>query len=183
MIGTPITLRNGQVRPLRPGDILILVQRRSAIFHDLIRALKQAGLPVAGADRLRLGGELAVRDIRAVLSVLATPEDDLSLAAALRSPLFGLTEDELYRLAAPRSGLLIEALRASRHDHARAVLAEEAVDLAGTDVEVDSTESAHTGERLHDPGHLEQRTSVLHGSSNVEAACDGCHCRASTYGG
>ena len=124
MIGTPITLRNGQVRPLRPGDILILVQRRSAIFHDIIRALKQAGLPVAGADRLRLGGELAVRDIRAVLSVLATPEDDLSLAAALRSPLFGLTEDELYRLAAPRPGLLIEALRKSPHEQARAMLAD-----------------------------------------------------------
>ncbi|MFO5081153.1 hypothetical protein RCK55_24925, partial [Salmonella enterica subsp. enterica serovar 1,4,[5],12:i:-] len=92
-----ITLRGGQTRALRPGDILILVQRRNEIFHEVIRALKQQNLPVAGADRLRLGGELAVKDIRALLSVLALPEDDLSLAAALRSPLFGLDEDQLYR--------------------------------------------------------------------------------------
>ena len=124
MIGTPIRLKDGSVRAIRPGDILILVQRRSEVFHDLIRALKKADLPVAGADRLRLGGELAVRDIRAVLSVLATPEDDLSLACALRSPLFGLSEDDLYRLAAPRRGFLIEALRGSDHAEARAILSD-----------------------------------------------------------
>ena len=121
-IGTPITLRGGQTRAVRPGDILILVQRRNEIFHDVIRALKQAELPVAGADRLRLGGELAVKDIRALLSVLALPEDDLSLAAALRSPLFGLDEDQLYRLAAGRRGYLVEALRKSGHERIKAII-------------------------------------------------------------
>lgn len=121
-IGTLITLRGGQTRRVRPGDILILVQRRNEIFHDVIRALKQAALPVAGADRLRLGGELAVKDIRALLSVLALPEDDLSLAAALRSPLFGLDEGALYRLAAGRRGYLIEALRKSGHEGIKAII-------------------------------------------------------------
>lgn len=121
-IGTPITLRGGQTRALRPGDILILVQRRNEIFHEVIRALKQQNLPVAGADRLRLGGELAVKDIRALLSVLALPEDDLSLAAVLRSPLFGLDEDQLYRLAAGRRGYLIEALRKSGHERIKAII-------------------------------------------------------------
>ena len=46
-------------------------------------------LPIAGADRLKVGAELAVKDIAALLSFLATPEDSLSLAAALKSPLFG----------------------------------------------------------------------------------------------
>ena len=98
-------------RPLRPGDILILVQRRSEIFHEIIRKLKEAGLPVAGADRLRIGGELAVKDLTALLAFLATPEDDLSLAAALRSPLFGLSEGDLYDLAHGRPGYLWHALR------------------------------------------------------------------------
>ncbi|MBV0891094.1 double-strand break repair helicase AddA [Paracoccus sp. Z118] len=112
MRGQPIfAVREARVRPIRAGDILILVQRRSALFPELIRALKAHGLPVAGADRLKLAAEMAVRDIRAVLSFLATPEDDLSLATALRSPLFGLTEDQLYRLAAPRKGRLWPALR------------------------------------------------------------------------
>ena len=88
-----------------PGDFLILVSGRSGqedLFQTLIQGCKEAGLPVAGADRMRLESELAVRDLQALLSFLALPEDDLSLAAALRSPLFGWDEDALYRLAADR---------------------------------------------------------------------------------
>ncbi len=114
MLGQPIPdVRDGAARPIRPGDILILVQRRGILFSEIIRALKAANLPVAGADRLKLAAEIAVQDIRAVLSVLATPEDDLALATALRSPLFALSEDDLYRLAAPRKGSLWQALRHS----------------------------------------------------------------------
>lgn len=105
--------RDGHIvlRPMRAGDVLILVRRRGDIFSAVLRALKRAGLPVAGADRLRLGAEVAARDILALLSFLALPEDDLSLAAALRSPLFGWSEDALYRLAQPRRGTLWQALR------------------------------------------------------------------------
>ncbi|WP_397541640.1 double-strand break repair helicase AddA [Roseovarius salis] len=100
MIGTPLPdAGGGQARAITAGDILILVQRRSDTFHDIIRECKTLGLPVAGADRLRLGGELAVKDLGALLSFLATPEDDLALASVLRSPLLGWSEAELYRLA------------------------------------------------------------------------------------
>ena len=103
--------RQGGDRPLRPGDFLILVQSRKTLFHEIIRALKEAGLPVAGADRLRIGGELAVRDLLALLAFLSTPEDDLSLACLLRSPLGGLSESELYGLAHGRGGYLWPELR------------------------------------------------------------------------
>ncbi len=89
----------GGFRRITPGDFLILVQRRSRLFHEIIRACKARGLDVAGADRLKVGAELAVRDLTAMLSFLATPDDDLSLAAVLRSPLIGLTEAQLYDLA------------------------------------------------------------------------------------
>jgi ATP-dependent helicase/nuclease subunit A len=98
-------------RPIHYGDFLILVQRRSPLFHEIIRACKALDLPIAGADRLKLGGELAVKDLSALLAFLDTPEDDLSLAAVLRSPLCGWTEAELFRLARPRKGYLWEALR------------------------------------------------------------------------
>ena len=86
-------------RPVRPGDFLILVQRRSELFHEIIRACKANKLEIAGADRLKVGAEIAVRDLAALLSFLSLPEDDLSLAVVLKSPLFGWTEQKLFTLA------------------------------------------------------------------------------------
>ncbi|WP_374015440.1 double-strand break repair helicase AddA [Phaeobacter sp. A36a-5a] len=93
-----------QRRPVQAGDFLILVQRRSELFSEIIRACKKAELPIAGADRLKIGAELAVKDLAALLSFLATPEDSLSLAAALKSPLFGWNEQALFDLAHRREG-------------------------------------------------------------------------------
>lgn len=91
---------NGRV--VRPGDFLILVQKRSELFSEIIRACKWLDLPIAGADRLKVGAEIAVKDLAALLSFLATPEDDLSLAIVLKSPLFGWSEKKLYALAQGR---------------------------------------------------------------------------------
>lgn len=112
----------GGFRPAHAGDFLILVRRRSPLFSEIIRACKAARLPIAGADRLHLGGEMAVKDIGAVLAFLATPEDDLALAEALRSPLLGWTEQQLYALAQPRKGYLWQALRDSDHAETLAIL-------------------------------------------------------------
>ncbi|WP_424988196.1 double-strand break repair helicase AddA [Microbulbifer sp. S227A] len=86
-------------RRVQAGDFLILVQRRSDLFAEIIRACKTVGLPIAGADRLKVGAELAVKDLAALLGFLATPEDSLSLATALRSPLFGWSEQQIFDLA------------------------------------------------------------------------------------
>ena len=96
---------NGTIikRHIKAGDFLILVQRRSALFREIIRACKENALPIAGADRLKVGAELAVRDLGALLSFLATPEDSLSLATVLKSPLFGWTEQQLFDVAHHRT--------------------------------------------------------------------------------
>ncbi|WP_295311253.1 double-strand break repair helicase AddA [Roseobacter sp.] len=112
-------------RPLRAGDFLILVQRRGTLFSEIIRACKNADLPIAGADRLKVGGELAVRDLAALLAFLATPEDSLSLASALKSPLFGWSEQALFTLAQGRGPKhLWEVLRnqQARHPETLAML-------------------------------------------------------------
>ncbi len=101
----------GEVRTVHEGDFLILLRRRKDLFHALIRACKAEGLNIAGADRLALAEELAVKDLMALLAFLDTPEDNLSLAAALRSPLFGVSEKRLFQLANPRKGFLWEELR------------------------------------------------------------------------
>jgi len=101
-------------RPVTPGDVLILVRRRSSLFSEIIGACKAAGLEIAGADRLHLGDDLGVRDILSCLRFLALPEDDLSLAEALKSPIFGWRESDLYSIAQGRAPgqSLWEALRA-----------------------------------------------------------------------
>jgi len=98
-------------RPIGAGDILILVRRRNRFFNAIGRALKQRGLPVAGADRMILPDQLAVADLVALGRFLVLPEDDLTLAVVLKGPLFGLDEERLFRLAWRRSGSLWQRLR------------------------------------------------------------------------
>ncbi|RVV97999.1 double-strand break repair helicase AddA [Mesobaculum littorinae] len=104
--GETIPTREGR-RPMHEGDVLILVRGRGRLFDEIISACKRADLAIAGADRLKLGQEIGVRDLIALMTFLATPEDDLSLAAALRSPLLGWSEGELYDLAQPRGGAFL----------------------------------------------------------------------------
>ncbi len=100
----------GQRRPLRFGDILVLVRRRGSAFDAVIQALKHADIPVAGADRLKLTEHIAIIDLMNLADALLLPQDDLALAVALKSPLFGLTDDDLFTLAWQRKGSLREAL-------------------------------------------------------------------------
>ncbi|RIA56300.1 double-strand break repair helicase AddA [Dichotomicrobium thermohalophilum] len=97
-------------RPIRAGDILILVRKRQPFAAPMINALKSRGIPVAGADRMRLTEQLAVMDLMALGDALLLPGDDLPLAAVLKSPLIGLSEDDLFALAHEREGSLWEAL-------------------------------------------------------------------------
>src|SRR5262249_7576364 len=64
---------------------------------------------VAGADRLMLTEHIAVMDLMALADALLLPEDDLALATALRSPLFGLSDEELFALAWDRGALSLRA--------------------------------------------------------------------------
>jgi ATP-dependent helicase/nuclease subunit A len=100
----------GARRPLRYGDVLVLVRRRGNIFDAVIQALKHASIPVAGADRLKLTEHIAIIDLMSLADALLLPWDDLALAVALKSPLFGLDDDDLFALAWDRKGSLREAL-------------------------------------------------------------------------
>lgn len=120
--GTMIPDKDGP-RPVRAGDFLILVQRRKEMFSEIIRACKSRGLPMAGADRLNLQSELAVRDLISLLSFLVTPEDDFSLATILKSPLFGWDEQRLFTLAHYRSEKYLWAAMRAKPDEYSAELA------------------------------------------------------------
>lgn len=89
-------------RPIRAGDIMILVEKRTEFIYTLTRELKQRNISVAPSDRIKLQNEIIIHDLVSLAHFLLLPEDDLSLAEILKSPLFGLSEDALYDLAYDR---------------------------------------------------------------------------------
>jgi ATP-dependent helicase/nuclease subunit A len=105
-----MTGSRGARRRLRYGDMLVLVRRRGNAFDAVIQALKHANIPVAGADRLKLTEHIAIIDLMNLADALLLPRDDLALAVALKSPLFGLDDGDLFTLAWQRKGSLRQAL-------------------------------------------------------------------------
>jgi ATP-dependent helicase/nuclease subunit A len=73
----------------------------------VIRELKEAGLAIAGADRLKLTEHIAVEDLMALGRVMVLPEDDLALAGVLKSPLFDLDDDDLIELCQRPRGVAL----------------------------------------------------------------------------
>ena len=106
-------------RKIKAGDILILVRPREPFTAPMIRALKREKIAVAGADRMQLLQQIAVMDLMALADVLLMPEDDLSLAVVLKSPLFGLDDDDLFELAFERRSSLWNALQAKAEEKPR----------------------------------------------------------------
>ena len=100
-------------RNVTAGDILILVRKRNPFAPTMIRALKSQGIPVSGTDRLLVMDQIGVKDLVALCQVLLLPEDDLSLAAVLKSPLIGLDDDDLLAIGNGRRGSLWSALLAA----------------------------------------------------------------------
>lgn len=105
-----------KARPIRAGDVMVLVQSRGALVEMIMRALKEAGVPVAGIDRITLTEEISVMDLLAIAAFALQPRDDLTLATVLKSPLIGLSEEELFDLCHDRPHGLWQRLRDMRPD-------------------------------------------------------------------
>lgn len=98
-------------RPLTPGDILVLVRSRGELASLIVARLFGRGVPVAGVDRIHLHEPLAVQDLLAAMKFAVQPNDDLSLACLLVSPLIGWDQDRLRELAYGRQGSLWREVR------------------------------------------------------------------------
>jgi ATP-dependent helicase/nuclease subunit A len=99
----------GAIVPVRPGDILILLQSRNMLFSALIAELRRLRVPVAGADKLELGKSIAVADLMALIQWITLPQDDHALACVLKSPIVPkpVTEAELITLAYGRETTML----------------------------------------------------------------------------
>lgn len=127
---TGVEVLASQGRPIAPGDIMILVQKREALFHEMIRALARRGVPIAGADRMKLVEDQAVQDLLSFARASLYEGDDLSLAETLKSPFFNIDEESLFDLAHGREGRLWRALVERRGDRAEWAAATREIDAA-----------------------------------------------------
>jgi ATP-dependent helicase/nuclease subunit A len=82
-------------RPARLGDIAILLPARTSL-PQLEQALDRRGIPYRAETSSLVYGTREIRDLMAALRAVADPTDELSLVAALRSPLYGCGDDDLY---------------------------------------------------------------------------------------
>ena len=98
---------------------MVLLARRGLMQEEMIRALKEVRVPVAGADRLGLTSHIAVQDLVALGRAVLLPEDELTLACLLKSPLLGLDDDDLMRLCTSRTTPLLDRLQAMAEEDAR----------------------------------------------------------------
>jgi ATP-dependent exoDNAse (exonuclease V) beta subunit len=82
-------------RPARAGDITILVPTRTSL-PALEDALVPAGISYRAESASLVYASRLVRDLLLTLQAIDDPSDELATVAALRSPLFGCGDDDLY---------------------------------------------------------------------------------------
>lgn len=99
--------------PLEPGDVMILLRSRGDLAGLIVARLHALDVPVAGIDRLKIVEPIAVQDMLATVRFALQPQDDLSLACLLVSPIIGWDQDKLLRHAyRPQGRGLWQHLRA-----------------------------------------------------------------------
>jgi ATP-dependent helicase/nuclease subunit A len=99
-------IKNG----INPGDIMILTRRRTGFVNHIIKELRQAHIPVTGLDRLKLLEHPAILDLIALTHFVLCPADDMNLAIILKSPIYNISEEDLFKLCANRQDSLWESL-------------------------------------------------------------------------
>jgi ATP-dependent helicase/nuclease subunit A len=92
-------------------DIMILVQQRNPMASPLTIALKRRGIDVAGSDRIVLPNFPAVRDMLNLIRWCLNASDDYSLCCVLKSPLFYLTERDIFNLCKIKNDINLERRR------------------------------------------------------------------------
>ncbi len=109
LIGKGVLESKGRL--IGAGDILVLVQTRSAFVDYFVRALKVLNVPVSGRDRMTLTQELPVMDLLALGRFALQPDDDLTLATVLKSPFIGMSEEDLFEISIERKASLWQSLK------------------------------------------------------------------------
>lgn len=91
-------------RAATESDFMILFQHRDiTTMRKIIHHLRRQNLAVSGIDRTMLKDELIVKDLIVFAQFAVFPYDDLACACVFKSPIVGMTEEELMQLCISRN--------------------------------------------------------------------------------
>lgn len=97
--GMEVTDR-GRRRPLRWGDIAILLRSANTAGTEYRKALSRRGIPCQSGQGGGFFSSIEISCVMSMLAVVDNPHQDVPLIALLRSPAFGFTPDELSAIRA-----------------------------------------------------------------------------------
>ncbi len=111
LLETPLLLEEGKgLRPLRPSDVMILMRSPGAVLHYYLRTLNEEGIPWVADGGENFFETTEVNVALSILQIVDNPRQDVALIAALRSPVYGFTGDQLALLRANCKGDFYSAL-------------------------------------------------------------------------
>ena len=93
---------DGQLRPVRPGDIAILLRTMSGWSETFVRVLQEEGIPASAQSREGYFQTMEVETLLAYLRVLDNPTQEIPLAASLHGLLGGFSSEEQTKIHARR---------------------------------------------------------------------------------
>lgn len=87
--------KSGELRGLRYSDIVILLRSLNGWADQFVSVLNDAGIPAHTVSSTGYFSAIEVQTVLCMLRILDNPRQDIPLAAILRSPIAGLTDEEL----------------------------------------------------------------------------------------
>ncbi len=87
--------KSGELRKLRYSDIVILLRSLNGWADQFVSVLNDAGIPAHTVSSTGYFSAIEVQTVLCMLRILDNPRQDIPLAAVLRSPIAGLTDEEL----------------------------------------------------------------------------------------
>ena len=92
----PVTDKStGELRAARYSDIVILLRSLSGWADSLVEVLNGNGIPAHTVSSTGYFSTVEVQTVLSMLRLLDNPRQDIPMAAVLRSPMAGLTDEEL----------------------------------------------------------------------------------------
>lgn len=106
LIAEEMVTEKGLLRPVRPGDIVILLRTMSGWSETFVRVLQDEGIPASAQSRTGYFETMEVETLLSYLRVLDNPTQEIPLAAAMHGMLGGFTSEEMARIKAafPKEG-------------------------------------------------------------------------------